>query len=729
MKVLPKPCCSLALLLSVLVSPFELPFAQRHVPSPQPSVSEVVILWNSDASGPDSVDQESYAAMTACLGFRAARRETRNLDTTEFDEQTLLLVPHASSRLLSREQAHHILGKTEKGMKLLTGGEGQLLSLLHFQLAGPCSVRVVLDRQLPRNHLHWADRPLVRWIAKRHTDSSLTVLYADSATAHSLVVKDDHGKGKYILLGPHLDPLSGQGYSRFPTMANAIVKYLGCGPSLRRQGVDAYFDPGYRFFTAMDSLAAVWKSWGIHAVHTSAWYYDGPNRYDYNNLISAAHRNGILVYAWLEWPHVGRAFWERHPEWREKNALLQDARLDWLLPMDLQNPDCMRAALEDLSGLLRLDWDGIDIAEFTITGAGGQALAGPSRPDWFTNFGPTMRNEFERVKGFDPIELVDPNSPHFWRRDSLGLEEYYDYRKTVNNRLLRQVVESILHQEKREKRDWELIHTIVDNSLHPEFDRLFGFDFDATLQLVKRYGITLNVEDPYMEWEKAPVRYRRLREKLLALLPEQRSMIDINVVPIHPADQIGFSSYQATGTELLQLLQMASERRGRVCVYSESTVFEEDWPLVPYAMSAGSVVTKEADSYRVNVPLTMTLGDMEKGTAFNNGKPWPCYGPEGVVLPAGTHHIAWSKPSAKGKPLGSGLRLIAISDELVECKASDRGFDIAYSAPARCLVSVSARPKRLFVDGVEVRLPILKADHYFVLLLPSGRHRLKAVGN
>jgi len=32
--------------------------------------------------------------------------------------------------------------------------------------------------------------------------------------------------------------------------------------------------------------------------------------------------------------------------------------------MDLQNPACRKQAINDLSGLLKDDWDGIDLAEF-----------------------------------------------------------------------------------------------------------------------------------------------------------------------------------------------------------------------------------------------------------------------------------------------------------------------------------------------------------------------------
>ena len=74
-------------------------------------------------------------------------------------------------------------------------------------------------------------------------------------------------------------------------------------------------------------------------------------------LIDACHRNAILVYAWLELPHVSEKFWDHHPEWREKTALLQDAQLDWRKLMNLTNRDAfaaVSAGVRDLLNALRL---------------------------------------------------------------------------------------------------------------------------------------------------------------------------------------------------------------------------------------------------------------------------------------------------------------------------------------------------------------------------------------
>jgi hypothetical protein len=236
------------------------------------------------------------------------------------------------------------------------------------------------------------------------------------------------------------------------------------------------------------------------------------------------------------------------------------------------------------------------------------------------------------------------------------------------------------------------------------------------------------VEDPYMQWDDPPVRYRRLRDTLHALVPERSSMIDINVVPFHSPGLSQFASTQQTGTELLQQLQAASERDGRVCVYCEWSVFHQDWLLVPYAMAAGSSVRRSGNGWEVHVPSTAAFRIIGGGVALNNGKPWPCRGPDGILLPAGFHRIVFTGTAGKGPTRLTPLRLEALSAELTDCKSTPGGFEVAYSSPSRCLVSLSARPQRILVDGVPAQLTIVRGKSAFVLIAPSGKHVLAVAG-
>ena len=637
------------------------------------------------------------------------------------------ICPHSSALALSSIQLKAIISGVRSGMSLITDGPSPLLTALGVNLRKARRVSVVTDRGLPDMTLHWSDRPNVHSL-DGYPGKLSRVLYSDSATGYSLGIVLRLGQGSCLVLAPLFDPLSGNGYSRFPTLPNAIVKELNCRPPFRRNALDVYFDAGYRYSIPIESLAVLWREWGIRAVHAAAWYYGNTPPYDYKRLIDAAHKNGIVVYAWLEWPHVGPGFWKQHPEWRQKNALLQDAKLDFLHLMDLQNPDCLNAALNDLSLLLKEDWDGVDIAEFTITGAGGEALAGPERPDYFVPFTPPAIAEFKNLAGYNPLELEDSTSRHFWRRDAVALDQFYRYRTNVNNCLLRQVVEFVSRLRKEGNRDWELIHTIVDNSLHPEFDYLLGFDQQSTLRLLKEYGVTLNVEDPYMEWVQPPERYRKLRNTLVSLVPDHTSMIDINVVPVHPSTQFGFPSSQATGVEFLQQLQRAGEQGGRVCVYCESSVFTHDWRNVPYAMAMGASLREVGSGWEIKSPNTIAVQTLGEGEAWIDGTPWPCQGPEGAIIPAGTHSIAFKPGAAISDSTSNDLRLLFLSDELLGCQASDAKIELTYRSPARCLLAFNHRPTRILVDGVSANLPVLVGEKAFVVVAPSGEHRLAVSG-
>ena len=156
-------------------------------------------------------------------------------------------------------------------------------------------------------------------------------------------------------------PLGERGYERFPYVLEAL-RDLGFEAPLRSSRLWAFFDSSYRSRVDLDYFAARWRKAGISALHVAAWHFYEPaaENDDYlKRLIAACHREGILVYAWLELPHVSEKFWADHPEWREKTAVLQDAELDWRKLMNLENRDCFRAVSAGVKSLVsRFDWDG-----------------------------------------------------------------------------------------------------------------------------------------------------------------------------------------------------------------------------------------------------------------------------------------------------------------------------------------------------------------------------------
>jgi hypothetical protein len=685
---------------------------------------ETYLVWNSAAAGADSIDQISFKNAFSSIGLSPVQIPLSDLSKTIMHSEMLLILPHASASLLNDKDIARIQHAVKEGARVITDGSSKLTNLLKIKLSSPAGVKFVRDLTFPPLILQWADNPKVPYILNAK-DKSFRSLYADSITGDSFGVLKNSGKGMFLFLSTLFDPLSGQGYARFPNLPNLVVKEMHCTPVFQRRGIDAYFDPGYRDDFPIKKLVALWKSWGIKAIHAAAWYiYEYP--YNYKLLISEAHKQGMLVYAWLEWPYIGLGFWNDHPEWRQKNALLKDAQLDFLYLMDLQNPACMKGALTDLSVSLKDDWDGVDIAEFSITGGVSQALDGPNEPKYFTGFNTTARNEFKSLYGFDQADLFNQSSEHFWKKDSSALYNFYKYRVLINNRLLRQIVTSLDSIKTAGSRDWEFIFTILDNSLHPEFDQLLGFDLPNTLKLAKEFHAALQVEDPASEWTRPPSRYDQLAKTYARINGDVPLAIDINIVPVHPDDQVGFASSQPTGVELFQQYSLSDNNCGRVCFYAESSVYPHDWDVMPYAMASGTSVIKGKGEWHISTSHTVIMrSPVERKEILLDGKPWSCSNNDGIIIPMGKYTLSFGGSINASAKKETALRLTGISDELISCSQIEQGIELTYQSPARCLITLNRLPVNIKVDGKTASLKVVKENDSYIIFAPSGRHSLQ----
>jgi hypothetical protein len=87
--------------------------------------------------------------------------------------------------------------------------------------------------------------------------------------------------------------------------------------------LSAFFDGAYCSRVDLDYFAKRSRAAGIGALHVAGWhYYEANAEQDayLRRLIEARHKQAILVYVWLELPHVSEQFWADHPEWREKTG-------------------------------------------------------------------------------------------------------------------------------------------------------------------------------------------------------------------------------------------------------------------------------------------------------------------------------------------------------------------------------------------------------------------------
>lgn len=517
-----------------------------------------------------------------------------------------------------------------------------------------------------------------------------------------------HGKGAVLWLAASAGKL---GYERFPYLPQALGE-LGVTPPYRSSRLWAFFDTSYRQRADVDYLARRWRITGIGALHVAAWqHYDpDPENDEYlKRLIEACHRNAILVYAWLELPHVSELFWTRHPEWREKTAIGQDAHLDWRKLMNLANPDCAKSVAQGVRELLgRHDWDGVNLAELYY-----ESLEGVANPARFTPMNDIVRARFKSEKGFDPLELFGARSA-----DAAAKKTFLDYRAEM----ARQMQEQWLGEMaaiRISKPHLDLVLTHVDDRFDPRMRDLIGADAARVLPQLEKQDFTFLIEDPATVWNLGPQRYPQIAERYKPLTAQQSKLaIDINIVERY---QDVYPTKQQTGVELFQLVHTASRAFPRVALYFENSIGPED---VPWVGSAAAAVTRcETLGEKTVVESPYGVGIPWVGPAMVNGKPWPVRSNSTLWLPAGP---VVAEHSAKD----TTFHVLDFNGQLRTASVDGKTLEISYQQSWRAIAILDREPVSVEVDGVKEEPVMMKRDDgAYVLTLPSGQHLVSMQGS
>jgi hypothetical protein len=230
--------------------------------------------------------------------------------------------------------------RIEQGGIVVLEGQGELAAALGFTPSHErVVVRSIVDQHAPKLSIVWESQLEVPVF---HVPKGATVVASERWEHAPVMVVLHRGTGAVLWIAV---PPGKEGYERFPYLLQALND-LGMQPPFHTQRLWAFFDGAYRSRVDLDYFADRWRKAGIGAIHVAGWHYYEPNAESdeyLRKLIEACHRKAILVYVWLELPHVSEKFWDAHPEWREKTAILQDAQLDWRKLMNLNNPDCFAA--------------------------------------------------------------------------------------------------------------------------------------------------------------------------------------------------------------------------------------------------------------------------------------------------------------------------------------------------------------------------------------------------
>jgi hypothetical protein len=599
----------------------------------------------------------------------------------------------------AKGEAADYRSRVDGGAFLILEGPSEVAESLGFH-AGERRVHVqsVEDLRRPELRIVWAD---ALDLPVFEVPAEARVFAHERWQKAPLLAGMRRGSGTILWVAAPPGPI---GYERLPYLPHAL-RDLGLDPPLASRRLWAFFDSSYRSRADVEYLARRWRHSGIAALQVAAWHNFEPDaeRDEYlRGLIRACHRNAILVYAWLELPHVSERFWQDHPEWREKTAVLQDAALDWRKLMNLTNRDCFHAAAGGVRELVgRFDWDGVNLAELYF-----ESLEGAANPSRFTPMNDDVRREFRAQKGFDPIDLFAAGKPS----DAVRQRAFLDYRAGLAERLQREWIAE-MDSIRRDKPDLDMVLTHIDDRLDTGMRDALGADAARLLPLLDQHDFTFAIEDPATVWNLGPQRYTEIAKRYQALTRRTDKLaVDINVVDRY---QDVYPTKQQTGTELFELVASASRAFPRVMLYFENSILAPDLPLLA---AAGATARLEQAGARLTVESAQGVGVVWKGPARVDGRAWPASDGEMVWLPAGAHTVE----AAKAAP---AARILDFNGGLESASATARGLAFGYVAVSRAVAALDRKPLRQQIDGAPAPLDFANADGPpFVVIFPRGQH-------
>jgi len=679
-----------------------------------------VILWNQYARGAAYNDQASFAALFACVNIP--------VDTIFVGQPITLLpynlvvVPFAFVDSLKVEEYDVLVQWVRSGGALITDTRNYLIEELGIRFGTTAlQVNAVTDTRFPEERITWRASEAV---TKFELDDVEEVFCSDNATGAPLVAGKTFGSGRLIFIASRFDPHSQLGYSHYPFMLEHIRSYLGLGPVLRRESLEMYFDPGFRHSLSIEHLVRLWVQQGIRRIHVAGWHKYPTYTYDYKRLISLAHANGILVYAWLEPPQVSQKFWLEHPEWREKNFLGEDVRPSWRYPVALTDPRCLTALLDDCTTFLRQhDWDGVNLAELYF-----EAGRGFRDSTLFTPMHPSARQEVQARHGFDPLHMFDPRSRAYWRTHPDVHAAFTAYRVEKLEHVYRRLLQACAEIEK--SRDgFEVIVTAMDSYGSPELREYIGVDMNSIIGLQREFGFALQIEDPEHRWSTDPMRYQAIGQQYASLLgsPDQL-LLDLNILAFRRPEVVTpFPTSIQTGTESYHLVRASALGAPRATIYAESSVNPQDMIFLASAYAGKVRMARTDEEYTLEAPHHFTMRFPPAVTEIELDGALIAPARDNLYLiPAGSHKV---KPvtDVPGALSRNQLypRLLSITGTLTSVQYGMRSMLFSYSSEGRCLVTIDREPQALIVDNHTFPFYTMKGNDGYTIFLPPGRHTIR----
>jgi hypothetical protein len=450
--------------------------------------------------------------------------------------------------------------------------------------------------------------------------------------------------GKILWSLPVLD--GEKGVEKFPFLPEVLGTEFGLLPRAAANETELYVDPDLEKGARPEVLATRWKNAGVRRVHVAGWKDDvlKKQRYNYAGFVGAMHQEGIEVFAWLEWPHINFSFWDAHPECREVTGGGKPAKIFWREHVALYLQPCFDLAFEETKSVLAsAAFDGVNVAELTFESPG----QGPDDPAEYTPFHPELRNRFKALTGVDPVDLVNPASPHFWKSSPADFAAWNRYRV----KLITDLHQKLLALLRTIPAGRKLMVTIFEDrspladaspapSTHPLGENT-GSSTAAITKLLAEGPFELQIEDPFTVWMMDPERYLSY-PALYPEVPTNQLVLDINVVDRAYAKSAGRVTSRTTGFEFYQSVAAVGRSGAQLAVYASATVNPEDLQWARYALAAGALELVELGKGSFEATATRPIHVQLIRPAMTitlDGKTSSLSGEREILIPIGKHRF------------------------------------------------------------------------------------------
>jgi len=684
--------------------------------------ARVSVMWNQYARGAAYNDQSSLVAAFQSVNINV---DTIFLgDKINLKNTNLLVVPYTVTDSLTSYQKNKIVTFVEKGGNLITDRKNKLIEKFGIKFAETeHKIQALQDKFYTQEHIVMKYSQLGSYFDYDDKDE---VLCEDASNGTAVVIGKKYGSGKLIYFNIPFDSNSKLGYSNFPYMLEYVQNYFGLNPVFKRENLEFYFDPGYRQNSSTENLVKMWVRQGIHVIHVAGWHQYPKYTYDYARLIKIAHANGILVYAWLEPPQVNQKFWNQHPEWREKNYKGEDVRPSWRYPVALTDEDCFQAMLKEFSKFLQsYEFDGVNVGELYF-----ESGKGFSNPNMFTPMHPSARKEISKKYKIDLSQIFNPQSEFFWEKNKYVRESVTQYRidkvTEFNERLVQEIMKIA-----NKKSGYQVIVTIMDSYGAPELKEELGMDASRIIELQKKYGFYLQIEDPASKWSLEPNRYQQIGELYVKKgIDRPKLLLDLNILHFRTKEEVTpFPTLIQTGIESYNLINSSALGAPAFTIYSESSTNPQDLSLFSYA-SASDVDYKytengyevnSATSFEIKLPKKISIISIDDQNLIGSRD-------NIFLIPAGKHIINFHREgvtdfsTAKLQP-----QILSFTGNILSVNYGMRQVEFTYESNIRALVSLTREPSSVKVDNQDFKFELLKGNDCYSLFIPSGKHEIEII--